>query len=84
MTAFVPPQTLAAPADEGARLRRAWPAEWKDGARSAFLMRFDGVREPGGYPRGFHRWPLHRRNAWYCAFNKGFRDRIRLAQGKAR
>jgi AAA domain len=29
--------------------------------------RADGPREPGGYPTGFHTWPLERRNAWRIA-----------------
>jgi hypothetical protein len=28
-----------------------------------------------GYPRGFHQWPLDRRNAWYAAFNLGYHQR---------
>ena len=41
-------------------------------------MRFDGEREPGGYPRGFHAWPLDRRNSWFAGFNVGFHDRLKL------
>ena len=44
-------------------LRERWPAEYRDGARCVFLLRFDGDRDQGGYPRGFHKWPLDRRNA---------------------
>jgi len=62
-------------------LRRRWPDEFRDGARCAFLREFEGEREAGGcYPRGFRRWPLSRRNAWYAGFNVGFHDRIRRAQ----
>ncbi len=67
-----------------ARLRRRWPDEFRDGARCAFLLRFDGDRETGGYPRGFHHWPLDRRNAWFAGFNVGFHDRLRLAQEVAK
>jgi hypothetical protein len=63
---------------ERERLRRAWPHEFEDGARCAFLRRFDGERERGGGPLGFHRWPLERRNAWYAGFNIGLHDRIRF------
>ena len=62
---------------ERARLKRAWPDAFRDGERSAFLQRYDGPREPGGYPKGFNRWPLERRNAWYCGFNFGLRERQR-------
>ena len=40
----------AAAADaERLRLKRAWPDEFADGERYAFLQRFDGERERGGY-----------------------------------
>jgi hypothetical protein len=67
-------------ADETARLRRLWPDAFRDGARCAFLRRFDGDREEGGYPHGFHAQPLERRNAWFAGFNRGFHDRLRLTQ----
>lgn len=60
--------------------REQWPVEWRDGARCAFLMKFDGPRERGGYPVGFHGWPLDRRNAWFAGFNRGFHDRLQLAR----
>jgi hypothetical protein len=66
------------------RPREQWPVEWRDGARCAFLMQFDGPREKGGYPIGFHRWPLDRRNAWFAGFNRGFHDRMRVARAEAR
>ena len=68
---------------EVARLRRRWSDEFRDGARCGFLLRFDGEREKGGYPRGFHLWPLERRNVWFAGFNRGFHDRLRLAQEEA-
>lgn len=61
-------------------LRQRWPGEWRDGARCAFLRRFDGARAAGGYPVGFHRWTLDRRNAWLSGFNRGFHDRLRRTQ----
>jgi hypothetical protein len=70
--------------DQVARLRQRWPDEFRDGARCAFLLRFDGDRETGGYPRGFHRRPLERRDAWFGGFNVGFHDRLRLAQEMAK
>jgi hypothetical protein len=66
--------------EEAARLRQRWPTEFRDGARGALLMRFDGQREPGGYPLGFNGWPLERRNAWFAGFNGGFHDLLRLLQ----
>lgn len=71
-------------ADGDLTLRKRWPVEWRDGARCAFLMKFDGPRERGGYPVGFHRWPLARRNAWFAGFNRGFQDRMSLARVEAR
>jgi hypothetical protein len=66
------------PADEVARLTQRWPDEFCDGARCAFLRRFDGDRQDGGYPTGFHHWSLERRNAWFAGFNRGFHDRLGL------
>jgi len=57
------------------RLRAAWPAEFNDGARCAFMGKYNGARELGGYPKGFHDWPLDRRNAWYAGWNCGDIDR---------
>ena len=63
-------------------LRARSPTELREtGNRPiAFLRRFDGDREAGGYPFDFHTWPLDRRNAWFAGFNVGFHDRLRLAQ----
>ena len=69
---------------EVAQLRQLWPDEFRDGARCGFLHRFDGDRESGGYPRGFHTWLLGRRNSWFSGFNVGFQDRLRLAQEVAK
>jgi hypothetical protein len=63
-------------------IRERWPDEFKDGARCAFLRRFDGRREAGGYPLGFHSWPLERRNAWFAGFNRGLCDRFRAQNQK--
>jgi hypothetical protein len=62
---------------ERAAIRKQWAAEFDDGARCGFSQKFDGPRELGGYPKGFHAWPLARRNAWYAGFNKGNSDRRR-------
>jgi hypothetical protein len=69
--------------DELGRLRRLWPGEFRDGARCGLLLRFDGEREKGGYPRGFHLWPPGRRNAWFAGFNRGFHDRLCLFRKEA-
>ena len=71
------------PSVELTRLRDRWPAEFRGGARCGFLHRFDGDRENGGYPRGFHGWPLDRRNAWFAGFNVGFHDRLRFVREEA-
>jgi hypothetical protein len=71
------------PASEVARLEQRWPNEFRDGARCAFLRRFDGHRQEGGYPVGFRNWPLERRNAWFAGFNRGFHDRLGLLQTEA-
>jgi hypothetical protein len=34
-------------------------------------------RERGGYPRGFHQWPIERRNSWYSGFSFGLLERQR-------
>jgi hypothetical protein len=62
---------------ERTRLQSAWPGEYGDGVRCAFHKRHPGRREPGGYPLGFHGWPLERRNAWYCGFAVGLLERQR-------
>jgi len=68
---------------EIARLRDTWPAEFRDGARCGFLSRADGPREKGGYPLGFHGWPLDRRNAWFSGFNRGRLDRASIMRRAA-
>jgi hypothetical protein len=56
-------------------LRRQWQDAFDDGARCAFLGEYPGEREPGGYPKGFHLWPLDKRNAWFAGANLGLVDR---------
>jgi hypothetical protein len=68
---------------ERAAIRKQWPTEFDDGARCGFSWQFKGPREPGGYPKGFHGWPLARRNAWYAGFNKGNSDRALFEQERA-
>jgi hypothetical protein len=63
------------------RLKRLWPEEMADGERCAFHQSYPGEREKGGYPKGFHGWPLERRNAWYCGFNLGLIERQELERG---
>jgi hypothetical protein len=62
-----------------ADLRKTWPDEFRDGARCGFLQNYEGKRERGGYPKGFHQWPLDRRSAWFDGFSVGFHDRVRLS-----
>jgi hypothetical protein len=64
-------------------LRERWSAEYRDGARCAFLQQYEGQRDRGGYPSGFADWPLERRNAWFAGFNRGFHDRLGLFQTEA-
>jgi hypothetical protein len=58
-----------------ARLKSLWPDEFRDGERCAFLRKFKGDRERGGYPLGFHTWSLERKNSWYCGYNIGLIER---------
>jgi hypothetical protein len=62
---------------ERARFKRLWPDEFRDGERCAFLRKFKGKRESGGFPLGFHTWPLERKNSWYCGYNIGLIERQR-------
>jgi hypothetical protein len=63
---------MTAAENKRAAIRAAWRAEFDDGTRCGLLQKYDGPREPGGYPLGFHSWPLDRRNA---GFNKGHFER---------
>ena len=65
--------------DERAHLKRIYPEEYRLGIRAAFGF-LPEQREPGGYPKGFHGWPLERRNAYFAGFNVGFCDRRRLRE----
>lgn len=76
-----PPMTAE---NERAAIRNQWQAEFDDGARCGFLQKFEGAREPGGYPKGFHGWPLARRNAWFAGFNIGSVDKQILVGGNAK
>jgi hypothetical protein len=51
-----------------ARIKGKWADEFQDGARCAFLQKFEGEREKGGYPLGFHQWPPERRNSWFAGY----------------
>jgi hypothetical protein len=75
---MTPPATAHANSQvEQARvaIHAAWPAELDDGVRCGLLEKFEGAREPGGYPLGFHNWLLERRNAWFAGFNIGLVER---------
>lgn len=68
---------MSAAKREREAIRARWPDEFDDGARGGFLKEYPGERERGGYPKGFHGWPLDRRNSWFAGFNKGRLDRLR-------
>lgn len=72
-------QTDQTEAERG-RIKRVWPNEFDDGVRCGLLRKFEGEREQGGYPKGFHRWPLERRNSWYAGFNIGHCTRMEAAR----
>ena len=57
-------------AEERAQIERAFPAEFADGRRRAFVG--DKL-----YPRRFKDWPLERRNAWFAGWNVGNIERKR-------
>jgi hypothetical protein len=52
-------------AKEREAIEGAFPTEYADGRRRAFI-------ENKLYPRGFHSWPLERRNAWFAGYNVGY------------
>ena len=59
------------------RLASRWPEEFRVGYRFGFRGEADPPCDMAGYPHGLHAWPLARRNAWWCGFNRG-----RIAIGK--
>jgi hypothetical protein len=63
-------------AAERDRLEGLWPDAFRDGVRAGYGL-FPAVHLPGGYPHGFHAWPLEKRNAYFAGFNVGFTDRRR-------
>jgi hypothetical protein len=67
-----PPPSSPSP-EERERLWRAFPGEYRDGLMCGFSRHFPGQRD-GGFPRGFHRWPREKRNAWFAGFDAGFHD----------
>jgi hypothetical protein len=60
-------ERLARTAEEREHIKRAYPAEFADGAKRGFLS-------TSLYPFGFLDWPLDRRNAWYAGWNVGYCD----------
>jgi hypothetical protein len=69
---------MTAARNERDAIRAKFRVEHDDGARCGIGLEPDGPRDKGGYPSGFHSWPIERRNAWFCGFNIGFCDRARL------
>jgi hypothetical protein len=62
-------------------LRKAWPQAFRDGVRSGLgLIEQSEQREPGNYPKGFHGWPLEKRNAWFAGYNVGRVKRLKLEE----
>jgi hypothetical protein len=55
--------------NERKRLQQTWPDAFADGLRRGKGEQPRGPRDPGNYPKGFHSWPLDKRNAWFAAFN---------------
>ena len=54
--------------DERNWLKETFPKEFEDGVLCGLEVR----HHVGNYPRGFHKWPLDRRNAWFAGFNVGY------------
>lgn len=71
----------ALPIGEVSRVEVAFPDEFRHGFRAAFLQKSDEPCDKGGYPPGFHTWPLDRRNAWWCGFNSGLVAHSKLIDG---
>jgi hypothetical protein len=69
-------QDSARVAEERALLRARWRSAWEHGAKRGF----EGEHAGGSYPQHFARWPLDQRNSWFCGFNVGFHDRMRLSE----
>jgi hypothetical protein len=57
-------------AEERERIEGTFPAEFADGRRRAFIRN-------KLYPRGFQKWPIDRRNAWFAGWNIGYVERKR-------
>jgi hypothetical protein len=67
-----------ATADEiRAALCRQHPDAFDQGVRDGMTLEFDGPRERGGYPRGFHQWQPARRDAYYAGYSVGRTKRLR-------
>jgi hypothetical protein len=64
-----------------ARIKGNFPDEFADGERCGLFQKFEGSREPGGYPKGFHQWPIPRRNAWWAGYNLGRSERFEKLGG---
>jgi hypothetical protein len=69
--------------EERAAIHSAFPMVFDDGARCGFLQKYEGAREPGGYPKGFNAWPLAHRNAWFSGFCRGSVEKKMLVEKEA-
>jgi hypothetical protein len=65
---------------EIARLRAAWPHEFRLGFRFGFLGKADKPHDSAGYPLGLHQWPIDRKTAWWCGWNEGRNERAQLRE----
>ena len=74
------PRTARVKSLESFYIRRDFPREFTDGENMGAGWEPDGEREKGGYPVGFHAWPLERRNAWFAGFNLGYARQKRLGR----
>jgi hypothetical protein len=65
---------------ERAAIRTKYPDEFRLGYRAGFRGEPDEPCDEGGYPPGFHTWPLERCNAWFAGVNAGLIDLEKLIQ----
>jgi hypothetical protein len=62
-------------------LAQKFPPEYGDGFSVGLGEKSEGPREPGDYPKGLHKWPLERRNAWFAGVNIGPRAPRQASSG---
>jgi hypothetical protein len=57
------------------RLAARWPDEYRLGYRFGCRRKADPPCDAAGYPKGFHKWPLDRHNAWWAGWSRGHQAR---------